>query len=108
MTTKPKNQTHSRIFTSSPSLSHSNVWWLLHHSTTETSLAFCAVIRSSDVNNAVYCVAVAYSSFTKRHVVEQVVCTDVKVGAEPTAPRSINKWFRAGNCDLSLSTIEKR
>jgi len=73
MTRKPTNQTHSRIFTSSPSLSHSNVWWLLHHSTTETSLAFCAVIRSSDVNNAVYCVAVTYSSFTKRHVVKHAV-----------------------------------
>ena len=89
MTRKPTNQTHSRILTSSPSLSYSNMWWLLHHSTTETSLTFCAVIRSSDVNNAVYCVAVAYYRFTKRHVVKQVVCTDVKVRAEPTAPRSL-------------------
>jgi len=50
-----------------------------------------AVIRSSDVNNAVYCIAVAYSSFTKIHVVKQVVCTDVKVRAEPTVPGSIDK-----------------
>jgi len=35
MTRKSTNQIHSRIFTSSPSLSHSNVWLLLHRSTTE-------------------------------------------------------------------------